>query len=325
MILVICGIQVVYRVLKRCNLTRPTGSYVSTDWVVIADVTLDHIGGVGVNHCNPRYSVFNEAALPPLVVNSFPGDSVTLDTTSSVLGKGSIKVVKVATSSYVHLILNPTYSWTNLDSDYNITISPNRKWILSFYIKSSIVSPVIYAHMMTKINPHVGVSVVTPILVDTWGRCSCVIDLTNNASARCCILFNIFTAIDHTINIDGIMLEAMVGNNTNPSPFVAPTNFLEVYQGALDADKTSTVDVAAQINNNTTTIHGGKITTGTINALGSVTVGAFNINNKFIMDTSGNTTIQSATSGERTVILNNVIKVYDTSGVLRVKLGDLSA
>lgn len=97
------------------------------------------------------------------------------------------------------------------------------------------------------------------------------------------------------------------------------------YTGALDADKTSTVDVAAQINSNTTTIHGGKITTGTINALGSVTVGAFNINDKFIMDTSGNTTIQSATSGERTVILNNVIKVYDASGVLRVKLGDLSA
>lgn len=38
------------------------------------------------------------------------------------------------------------------------------------------------------------------------------------------------------------------------------------YTGALNADKTSTVDLAAQINANTTTIAGGKITTGSITA-----------------------------------------------------------
>jgi hypothetical protein len=35
--------------------------------------------------------------------------------------------------------------------------------------------------------------------------------------------------------------------------------------------------------------------------------------------------VRSATSGARVEMAENVIKVYDSSGVLRVKLGDLSA
>ena len=53
--------------------------------------------------------------------------------------------------------------------------------------------------------------------------------------------------------------------------------------------------------------------------------GSFSINSKFIVDSSGNVTIQSGTSGARLQAYNNVIKVYDSSGTLRVKLGDLSA
>ena len=53
--------------------------------------------------------------------------------------------------------------------------------------------------------------------------------------------------------------------------------------------------------------------------------GSFSINSKFIVDSSGNVTIQSGTSGARLQVYNNVIKVYDSGGTLRVKLGDLSA
>lgn len=59
--------------------------------------------------------------------------------------------------------------------------------------------------------------------------------------------------------------------------------------------------------------------------MGSINAGSMNINNKFIVDSSGNATIQSGTSGARLLMQNNVIKVYDASGVLRVKIGDLSA
>lgn len=47
--------------------------------------------------------------------------------------------------------------------------------------------------------------------------------------------------------------------------------------------------------------------------------------NTFVLDAQGQLGIASATSGARMEIKNNVIKVYDASGVVRVQLGDLSA
>lgn len=87
------------------------------------------------------------------------------------------------------------------------------------------------------------------------------------------------------------------------------------------------------------TITGDKVAANTITAtklsvselssisanLGTVTAGSLNINSKFIVDASGNTTIQSGTTGARMEIKNNVIKVYDTTGTLRVQIGDLAA
>jgi hypothetical protein len=59
--------------------------------------------------------------------------------------------------------------------------------------------------------------------------------------------------------------------------------------------------------------------------LGTITAGSLNINNKFIVAPTGDTTIQSGTTGARMEIKNNVIKVFDASGTLRVQIGDLSA
>ena len=59
--------------------------------------------------------------------------------------------------------------------------------------------------------------------------------------------------------------------------------------------------------------------------LGSITAGSLNINNKFIVLADGSTTIRSGTTGARVEILNNVIKVFDAAGTLRVQIGDLSA
>lgn len=77
------------------------------------------------------------------------------------------------------------------------------------------------------------------------------------------------------------------------------------------------------------TITSGKLNVAQLSAIsadmGSINAGSLNINNKFIVDPSGSTTIQSGTSGARLVMQNNVIKVYDASGVLRVKIGDLAA
>lgn len=58
--------------------------------------------------------------------------------------------------------------------------------------------------------------------------------------------------------------------------------------------------------------------------LGAITAGSLNINSLFVVDAAGNTTIKSAASGARLEITNSVIRVYDSSGILRVKLGNLA-
>jgi hypothetical protein len=57
--------------------------------------------------------------------------------------------------------------------------------------------------------------------------------------------------------------------------------------------------------------------------LGTINAGQININNKFIVESTGATTIQSGTTGPRMQITENFIKIYDGS-ILRVQLGNLS-
>lgn len=75
---------------------------------------------------------------------------------------------------------------------------------------------------------------------------------------------------------------------------------------------------------NSSTISSSTINSSTLNTA-TINSGSINIASKFTVDTSGNVQILSGTSGARLLIQNNVIKVYDSSGTLRVQLGDLSA
>jgi hypothetical protein len=105
-----------------------------------------------------------------------------------------------------------------------------------------------------------------------------------------------------------------------------------VYYGAIGAGAVRANEIDALA------ISAGHIVGGTITAdkmgvtslsaitanLGSITGGSLSINGKFIVDSNGNTTIQSGTSGARMKMENDVIKVYDSSGSLRVKIGNLN-
>ena len=82
----------------------------------------------------------------------------------------------------------------------------------------------------------------------------------------------------------------------------------KIQAGAVTADKITVNNLAAITAN-----------------LGAINAGSLNINNKFIVEPNGNTTIRSATTGARLEIKNNTIKVYDNAGTLRVHIGDLSA
>ena len=81
----------------------------------------------------------------------------------------------------------------------------------------------------------------------------------------------------------------------------------ELAAGSVTANKMSVTDLSAISAN-----------------LGTITGGSLNINNKFVVDTIGNTSIKSATTGERLEITNTTIRVYDANGVVRVKIGNLT-
>lgn len=55
--------------------------------------------------------------------------------------------------------------------------------------------------------------------------------------------------------------------------------------------------------------------------LGSITAGALNINNRFVVASNGTVTISNASSGQRLVMTSSKLEVYDSSNVLRVRLG----
>jgi hypothetical protein len=87
-----------------------------------------------------------------------------------------------------------------------------------------------------------------------------------------------------------------------------------------------------------TTITGGGITLsggGAIKSSGKTWsnstegfyLGYTGVSDKYGLDIvgTGQFRIRSATTGARLEILENVIKVYDAAGVLRVKIGDLAA
>jgi hypothetical protein len=72
-----------------------------------------------------------------------------------------------------------------------------------------------------------------------------------------------------------------------------------------------------------------KILAGTITAAirleaAEIVGGTLNIADKFTVDASGNVLIRSGTTGARVEVRNNVIKVFDSNSVVRVKIGDLS-
>jgi len=142
-----------------------------------------------------------------------------------------------------------------------------------------------------------------------------------------------------TINSDSTFAGTMNAGTINSSTINASTiNSSSTFAGTVSAGtinsstinsstiNSSTIN-AATINSASTfagTVNAGTINSSTINS-STISGGSLNINSKFIVDTSGNTQILSGTSGARLLIQNNVIKVYDSSGTLRVQMGDLTA
>ena len=127
-----------------------------------------------------------------------------------------------------------------------------------------------------------------------------VIDTTTNTVA-------INGALAVTGSISG---NAMAADSVTTDKIAAnAVTVSEIAANAVTADKINVTNLAA-INSN----------------LGAISAGSLNIGSgRFVVTTSGDLTVKSATTGARTELTNKTYKVYDASGVLRVHIGDLTA
>jgi len=114
---------------------------------------------------------------------------------------------------------------------------------------------------------------------------------------------------------------------TQPTRWAAPGTTLiqggSIATGTVNADQIAANAITAgKIAANAITAD--KITVGSLSAisanLGAITGGSININNKFIVDSAGNVTLQSSPTGPRLVLTNSRLEVYDADR-LRVRLG----
>lgn len=141
--------------------------------------------------------------------------------------------------------------------------------------------------------------------------------ITANAITAGKIAANAVTAV--TIEANAITAAKIAADAVTADKIAA--NAITAVKIAADAITTNKIAADA--------VTADKINVSNLSAItanmGTINAGSLNINNKFVVDTNGNTVISSGSSGARMEIKNNVIKVFDNNGVLRVKIGDLAA
>lgn len=178
-----------------------------------ADNTASVLGGSGINIVPAQYCMFLAGTLPPLVEANAANGSYALDTAVGYFKGKSLKLTATADNYGVYLSTGGTA--------YNIPVTPNRKWILSAYVRGSLASMTGQLHTRRDnagANTFNSFAFTTSPTANTWTRVSGLIDLS--AASDTAVLIR----LDHdhdTGNIwfDGIMLEEMVGDLITPSAF----------------------------------------------------------------------------------------------------------
>lgn len=279
------------------NAILTTGDSAALEWSKLINVP----GGKGVNIMPARYATFNEAGLPP--VAAFNGTALMAS-----VGYFTNKSLRLeATAADGHVYLGTT------GTDYNIKLTPNKKWIVSFFVNCSAGSSIsgdVYIRTADTGTFYNQTFTSSPT-ANTWVRKSRVFDLTNDSSTLAILRLDCNTS-GQIFRFDGIMIEELIGDVTTASAFHEPPNFQQSYTGALNATYGATIG-----SNLTGKFTAANITTFFANAaIGAAQIGSINL--------VGNFNVKSATAGQRMEMDSSSIKVYDSNGVLRVKLGNLA-
>lgn len=173
-----------------------------------ADNTANNTAGSGTNILPSKWSFFNAAfydicaggigypPLPTVVADGYFGDT-------------RLRVQYARDGGMVDLR-------DTGDTLYNIPITPNKRWIISFFVQDILRGTSFHLNLRTPNN-------VYPIAFNRhgpWQRQWGVFDLTADTATECYLQIDIpSSSATGDISFDGIMLEEQVGNQTTPSAY----------------------------------------------------------------------------------------------------------
>lgn len=220
--------------------------------------------GSGVNIVAPRYSVFEETALPPLSSSGI----------TSTLGTGGYLSAK-----YLQLTSTTTNGTTYLSSssvNYNVKLTPNSKWIISVYCAPTTSSAKSFA-VLVKCSGGTTytVSLTTGATAGSWTRQTGTLDLSADSSPQAVMAYRIVSS-GVSVRFDGLMMEEQQGTLSTPSAFSAPPSTIDgqqVNDSSVPGTKLISIDASTITVSN---LNATNLTVGTINGsrFGTDTIGS---------------------------------------------------
>lgn len=170
--------------------------------------------GSGINLIPAAYSLFNAGALPPVQEANGANGNFSLDLSVGYFTNQSLKLTATATNYGIYLSSGETV--------YNIPITPNKKWIVSAYVRGSIASMPGQLYVRYNDGGLDTITLVTDFNTDAtpgvWSRVSGVIDLSAKSDTTCLVRIDNDNG-SGDMWIDGVMLEEQIGALTAPSTY----------------------------------------------------------------------------------------------------------
>lgn len=168
----------------------------------IADVTLDQIGGNGINLLPDQYSTLEQPTLPSMQVDSATG-TASRDATDKVVA-AALVLAATAADHYAYL-----------GTTHNIPAAPGRKYIVSGWFKGSVAGAC-DVYLQDSAGNHYGAQVsVTP----AYARLSAIVDASASAATALRLRIDNDLGAGQSLRVDGLMVEELVGRLNKPSTY----------------------------------------------------------------------------------------------------------
>ena len=175
----------------------------------IADVTLDQLGGNGINLLPDQYSTYEQTSLPPLsaLLGTVARDAVV---TPAILGSAVLKLTNTSADASV-----------TLGTSYNIPHTAGKKYIVSAYFGTDAQPRNVQAYAQMSDGTLIDLGVVAKTAAGAMrnSRLSWVADLSARTEASFRLRFYNLGAAATYLQIDGVMVEEQIGRLPNPSAY----------------------------------------------------------------------------------------------------------